>query len=97
MIFIWTGISTSKSGNGTLQSMENDKENQFAPTVLVVLIACLCGTILILLIIIGVCLVRRPPAYGNSMKSKSEPNSSHVGDGNYYVSHYTLRENLYKQ
>ena len=76
--------------NGTLQSLGNNNKKHFAPTLIVVLIACLCGTILILLIIIGVCLVRRPPVYGNTIKSKSETNSTHVGDGNYYLSYHTF-------
>ena len=61
--------------NGTLES--HQKYQIAPPTVIVLLIGCLSGTILILLIIIGVCLVRGSPGYGKTKKSKQNTNSPH--------------------
>ena len=61
--------------NGTLESQQ--KYQIAPPTVIVLLIGCLSGTILILLIIIGVCLVRGSPGYGKAKKSKENTHSPH--------------------
>ena len=61
--------------NGTLES--HQKYQIAPPTVIVLLIGCLSGTILILLIIIGVCLVRGSPGYGKAKKSKENTHSPH--------------------
>ena len=67
---------------GILEILSNDQKEQLAPTIIIVLIACLSGTILILLIIIGICLIRGPPGIGNN-KSKESIIRSPDASGNY--------------
>ena len=78
------GVLISNHFNRTLQSENKGDKREFAPTIIVVLIACLSGTILLLLIIIGFCLVRGSPGYVNAITSKENNNLSHTGKGNYY-------------
>ena len=70
-------------GNQTrmIDTLSKEQSQQLAPTVIIVLIACLCGTILILLIIIGICLIRCPPGLGNN-KPKGTISQSQEGSGN---------------
>ena len=72
-------------GNQTrmIDTLSKEQSQQLAPTVIIVLIACLCGTILILLIIIGICLIRGPPGLGNN-KPKRTISQSQEGSGNYH-------------
>ena len=65
-----------------METLSNDQKEQLAPTIIIVLIACLCGTIIILLIIIGICLIRGPPGIGNN-KSKGSNIRSPDACGNY--------------
>ena len=64
-----------------IETLSKEQNQQLAPTVIIVLIACLCGTILILLIIIGICLIRGPPGLGNN-KPKGTISQSQEGSGN---------------
>ena len=73
---MWPGNQTR-----VIETMSKEQNQQLAPTVIIVLIACLCGTILILLIIIGICLIRGPPGLGNN-KPKGSISQSQEGSGN---------------
>ena len=78
LLVIVGALMSSDRINGTLKAHHNFQKYQLAPpTVIVLLIGCLSGTILILLIIIGVCLVRGSPGYGKTKKSKQNTNSPH--------------------
>ena len=73
---MWPGNQTR-----VIETTSKEQNQQLAPTVIIVLIACLCGTILILLIIIGICLIRGPPGLGNN-KPKGSISQSQEGSGN---------------
>ena len=75
LLVIVGALMSSDRINGTLES--HQKYQIAPPTVIVLLIGCLSGTILILLIIIGVCLVRGSPGYGKAKKSKENTHSPH--------------------
>ena len=73
LLVIVGALMSSDRINGTLES--HQKYQIAPPTVIVLLIGCLSGTILILLIIIGVCLVRGSPGYGKTKISKQNSHS----------------------
>ena len=81
MLIFYIGSVGPGSTNGTVEMSPNEQKQQLAPTVIIILIACLCGTILILLIIIGICLIRGPPGLG--IHKPKEPNHNlQEGRGN---------------